>query len=230
MPGEARDIDVGADGSVYAVGKDGTVYKWTESSYSWSNVGGTGERIAVTASGTPWIVTDNGAIYRRRGSNWQKLPGEAEDIAAAAAGDVWIVGKGGGAVYKWSEDNYTWNRFDGEGARIAAGGSDVWLITKDNTIFRRQGNNWQNMPGEAGDIAVGPDGAVWATARGNGAIYQWNDSAYSWQQVQGEGGSIAAGPNGAVWTISGDRKIYRRGGSGGGNSGGSGMGGMGGGK
>ncbi len=54
-----RDIDVGADGSVYLLqgpgGSNGTIYRHNGGS-SWTNIGGYGVRVAVSPTGTPAVI------------------------------------------------------------------------------------------------------------------------------------------------------------------------------
>ncbi|MBT3530454.1 MAG: hypothetical protein HOF74_01335 [Gammaproteobacteria bacterium] len=66
-PGEARDIGIGADGSVWIVGtrSDGGghgIYRWTGD--SWNLVQGSARHISVDPDGNPWTVGSDGHIYR----------------------------------------------------------------------------------------------------------------------------------------------------------------------
>jgi len=63
LSGEAQDIGIGADGSVWYTGKgNGTVYQWTGS--GWVQKSGAGRNIAVSPAGDPWVVNADGEIYR----------------------------------------------------------------------------------------------------------------------------------------------------------------------
>lgn len=65
MSGRARDIGIGADGSVYIIGtnrrEDGDVYRLCGS--DWIRTGGEGVSIAVDGNGKPWVVRKNGEIW-----------------------------------------------------------------------------------------------------------------------------------------------------------------------
>ncbi len=67
-PGRARDIGIGADGSVWIIGTDqptpgnGGVYHWVGN--TWRRVEGQGSAIAVAPDGKPWVVHANGEIWR----------------------------------------------------------------------------------------------------------------------------------------------------------------------
>jgi hypothetical protein len=214
MPGTARDIGAGANGSVWIVGSDRGVYQWNDNAYSWQQVNGSNaRRITVAPDGTPWITNTDSRVFRRRGGNWQELPGEARDIAAGADSSVWAVGENR-SLYKWNEDAYTWNQFSGSNGEMMAvtGGGTAWLVNADGNIYQRRGNNWQQMPGTAIDIAAGQDD-VWIVGD-NEAIYKWNESAFSWQQVSGSNARrIAVASDGRPWIINDDNRIFRRAGN-----------------
>ena len=70
-PGAARDIGVGADGSVWVVGTGAVpggfgIWRWGGS--DWSQVEGGGVRIAVGPDGNSWVVNSEGSIWLRRAS------------------------------------------------------------------------------------------------------------------------------------------------------------------
>src|SRR5262249_26286183 len=96
LPGLARDIGAGADGSVWVigtnpVGNDGVGdFRWTGS--DWEAIDGGGVRIDVDEGGNPWVVNSGGQIFRRINDRWQLLPGLARDIGAGADGSVWVIG------------------------------------------------------------------------------------------------------------------------------------------
>jgi len=55
------------------------------------------------------------------------------------------------------------DRINGYATRIAVSpGNQLWVVTRDHTIYRRQGDHWQRMPGLASDIDIGKDGSIWA--------------------------------------------------------------------
>ena len=116
VPGFARDIGAGADGSIWAITK--IAYQGGYEIAWWNEPAGGGcavidggaVQLSVDPQGNPWIVNDVGIIYRRSGSwkqlsgNWQPLSGTARDIGVGADGSVWIVGTapvaGGFKIYR----------------------------------------------------------------------------------------------------------------------------------
>ncbi len=71
LPGRARDIGIGADGSVWAIGMDDRagghgIYRFNGS--DWDKVPGSGTQISVGPDGEPWVVNRSGDLYRSFGT------------------------------------------------------------------------------------------------------------------------------------------------------------------
>jgi hypothetical protein len=71
LPGSAKDIGVGADGTVWIIGTDpsGTAddfgaHKWTGK--EWRGVEGGGVQISADKTGKPWMVNAMGNIFSGR--------------------------------------------------------------------------------------------------------------------------------------------------------------------
>lgn len=148
LPGLAKDIGVGADGSVWIIGsgdagKDASVYKWNESDWEWVKMSGEGARIAVDPEGKPWLVNNNGNIYRKKGTTWQQLPGLGTDISIGADGSIWIIGEDAEEVekpiYKWDEKNWKWSQVNGTAVRITVDTKGIPYVVnaKNMILFRR---------------------------------------------------------------------------------------------
>jgi hypothetical protein len=123
--GCGKDIAVGSDNSVWLVGCSTApggfnIFKWSGSSWGSPATGGIGAvRISFgkyfnnATTLVPWIVQDDGDIYRRNsnsassGSWGSPLPGRATDISANQVGFTWMLGfnavSGGYRVYAWNE-------------------------------------------------------------------------------------------------------------------------------
>ena len=71
MPGIAKDIGIGADGSVWAIGSDFGIYKYTGGP-QWAKITGEAVRIAVDCNGDPWVVNNTNALfhYHTKTSAW----------------------------------------------------------------------------------------------------------------------------------------------------------------
>lgn len=65
-------------------------------------------------------------------------------------------------------------------------------------IFRRDGNQWTNVPGMGVQIAVDPNGLPWVVNRKN-QIYRFDGSKFI--HVPGAARNIAIGADGSVWIV-----------------------------
>jgi hypothetical protein len=101
VDGCATDIGVGNNNSVWivgcTVGRNGYhIRKWTGT--GWQTLGDAGMEIAVSPSGIPWVVAEDGAIFKRNGNTWQHVDGCAKDIGVGNNNSIWVLGckPGGG--------------------------------------------------------------------------------------------------------------------------------------
>jgi hypothetical protein len=102
VPGKlASDIAIGADGSVWIVGKDGVAPNFNVHKLvggAWVAGGSKGVHIAVSPLGIPWVVNSAGAVRRLTTSDpatgtWQALAATntVKDLAINAKGQPWAI-------------------------------------------------------------------------------------------------------------------------------------------
>lgn len=137
----AKDISVGADGSVWIIGDEPVaggfaIYRLASDKSGWTKIDGGGVRIAVTPYGNPWVVNDAGDIYARINGKWTKKPGSAKDIAIGPSGAVWVVGTnaapGGFGVHYLRELDDTWIAGPaGGGVSVAVGPEGYPCVVSD---------------------------------------------------------------------------------------------------
>lgn len=140
LPGLARDIGIGANGSVWAIGVTPvaggyTIHRWNGS--NWDLVPGGAVRIDVDPRGNPWVVNDRGEIFRRNpNGSWQQIPGSATAVTIANDGTVWLLSteqaEGGYAILRRSGNG--WRRVDG-GAVALSAGAVPWLVNAEGRIY-----------------------------------------------------------------------------------------------
>ena len=146
IPGLAKQVAVGADGSVWALGNDwdGTgygVFKWTGGTLGMPWVRqpyAAATRIDVGPDGNPWAVANDGTIWHFEGGRFVPKPGAAVDIACGADGSVFALGTGfvgdGNEIFKWNGAG--WDRLPGGATRISADGrGNAMAIANDQRIF-----------------------------------------------------------------------------------------------
>jgi len=217
LDGEATDIGVGADASVWVVGTNESTHGndiYRRSGSSWRKIGGYATRLAVGPNGNAWMVQKAGHIYAYESGRWTKKPGRARDIGVGADGSVWVIGtteaNGGYGIYR--RDGSTWTRVSGAAERIAVGpDGNAWVVNAQGKVWQWTGSGWTQRRSEgAADIGVGADGSVWITTT-DGAIYRRVGAV--WVKQSGGAQHIAVGSGGEAWVVNRANKIYRSGSS-----------------
>lgn len=211
LDGEASDIGVGADGSVWVIGTDERgggfgIYHWNGA--GWSRVEGGAVRIDVDPSGMPWIVNDSHDIYRRVDNRWLRVAGEARDIGIGADGSVWVTS--GGGTFRWN--GVDWDPFRGSGTRIDVDPSgNPWVVNSSDKIYQLIAGHWTRRTGAGRDIGIGADGSVWLVGTsdddGDHGVYRWTGEF--WNRVIGSLRHISVDPDGYPWAASSSGNIYR---------------------
>lgn len=205
----AQDIAVGKNGSVWATGTNGAIYRW--SGTAWQTMSGAAVRIAVDPDGAAWVVNAGNQIfkYNLTSNLWELKPGNAKDIAVGANGTVWIIGAntvaGGYDIYKWNGTN--WSLVSGGAARIAVDPTgNAWVVNSSNNVFRFNGSAFEIKPGAVKDIGVGANGAIWCTGTDD-RIYQWDGS--NWKLQTGGAAQISVAPDGNAWAVNSGGQVWR---------------------
>ena len=181
LPGSARDVSAGADGSIFVIGVDRQnaagfgVHRWNGSAFEASP--GAGMRIAVDPQGNPWVVNRQNEIWMWNGGGFTRMPGSANDIGIGADGTVYAIGNGerssaGWPIYRWTGRD--WARINGYGTNVAVDHEGrPWVCNEQNAIYRWNGSSFEREPGTAVDIGVGADGSVWAAGTDGKAHHYW---------------------------------------------------------
>ena len=137
--GAARDVAVGANGTVWMIGNNPEaggygIYRSTDKGANWTKVPGSALRISVDPQGNAWVVNNTNNIFRYDGTNWVLLSGAATDVGIGSDGAAWVIGTDGG-IYRW--ENNTWAKKPGGAAQIAAGpNGSVWVVNQGNQIYQ----------------------------------------------------------------------------------------------
>ena len=108
-----------------------------------------------------------------------------------------------------------WEQIDKDGGAIRIDvdpSGNPWVVDNNDNIFRRSGDEWEQIDGEATDIGVGADGSVWVIGgsktkiNGGYGIYRLMD----WEQIEKDGGAvqISVDNRGAPWVLNSEEYIY----------------------
>ena len=203
VAGRATDIGVGANGTVWIIGKQNVsgsydIERWMGTQFV--KVPGGAVRVDVGPWGTPWVVNASGDIFYRKNKVWNQIPGKAKDIGVGANGTVWVLGNkavfGGFEIFRWTGSTFV--KIPGAAVRIDVDpNGNPWVVNAFGVIYRWKNNTWQALPGRASDISVGSNGAVWiigtSKIAGGHDIYRWNEKRQNWDRIPGGATAISVG-------------------------------------
>jgi peptidoglycan hydrolase-like protein with peptidoglycan-binding domain len=168
-PGCAKDIGIGANGSVWSISCTFTgdggylVQHWNGANWVLDSTGSAGYNIAVDAAGKPWINGWLGIPFRKTSASptsgtWEVVPAwnpiAVTDVGIGPAGDgpwstPWVIGTtsgpGGFSIH-------------------------VWVEQPENDGGAPQASEWYQVTGFASRISVGPNGP-WIV-NGAGSIFR----------------------------------------------------------
>lgn len=190
FPSLARDIGIGADGSVWIVGKSSVL----------SNADPGMQASSHASLGTPPPGPDlnpnDGGIYRWNTNDWQQVSGGANRITVCGI-FPWTVSSSGAITQRWGSDLRE-RQLPGSATEISCVGSatrSCWIVgadqlpgSHDHDIFSWNGTGWDSAAsathhqmlsgtGRAVVISVGPAGNAWVVDSANRIfeLPQWQD-------------------------------------------------------
>ncbi|MEQ9681345.1 MAG: tectonin domain-containing protein [Rhodospirillales bacterium] len=212
IDGAARDIAIGSDGTVYAIGvtKKGSgyeIFKCAKTADKWTRVDGTATRVAV-AGAVPWAVNGKGHIFAQSGSRWQRIAGPAAQDIGASDKAVWIVGVDG-KIYVRAGNN--WQGVAGTARRIDIDQDGrPWVVNDQGNIYVHDNNrNWQKLPGTATDVAVDVPGMARIVGT-DGKSYVFNAMKRNWDAISQDTDYDAIGAGGGhVLRLTKKNEIYQ---------------------
>ncbi len=183
VPGLAREISIGADGSIWTLGYGPVINNappvtsrlLSGAIMSSAMTGATRSSLRIPCGRVGVDPSDTG-IYRWTGATWQQLSGSAAHLAVDPSGLPWVVNSCG-AISRWTGS--AWVALPGAAKDIAIGGPHCAcidypaVINTDSSLTRWDWltNSWQAIPGLAVDIAEGPSFNPWVITS-SGAIFQ----------------------------------------------------------
>lgn len=204
-------LDTPVSGSnLYALSpsKD-SIWKWSGSGSSWTQIGGASSRLMSGGFGTFSVQPGTGDIYRYEGSpySWTRVGGPASSFAVNAVG---LYRRDSAGVSKWSGSGTTWTQVGGPAAALYAGGNDLFATDPIlGNIYRYSGTPMQWSQ-------IGDSGTTWAV-NANGiyglndfGVFQWTGTGTYWVWIGGPAGALFAGGNSLYATVPffGDLNLY----------------------
>ncbi len=148
-------------------------YRFFERLTNLKVVGPTGEvnlgdfhDLAFDSQGTLYgVVRQNGlAVYDAAKEHWALIDGnKAPIVGDVNRGLVTFVRRADGKRERTELDPARLPAITGYAEQLAIGPDDrVWVTTHDFTVYRRDGESWERIPGLAKSIEIGADGSVYA--------------------------------------------------------------------
>jgi len=230
LPGYARDIAVGREGTAWKVALDSSIAHWDGNRWMAVSTGLAASRITVLADGTPCVVTAENRIAWIEGVREEPQavakPVPVEDMPRdptayfvhrleVIAYDIGAQARGGLAI---AGPYHTINGVDGNGiatplvpvhvSSVALSYDGAWVFVTEEGELRRLGSpDWKSrvLAARAGDVAAGPGTKVWYTAA-DGTLCSWDqDAVASYPGVRAQ--RIAVGPDGRVWFTTPEGRI-----------------------
>jgi len=153
VAGGSRDLSVASDGSLYTIssGSDADGAIWHFAGGSWSQLPGSGSRIAASwdpntyanpgGSITPggfYVINSQGSIYHLGASGYVQFPGAASSVAPITGG-LFALGypadPNGNVLYYYDLSNPNWSAKGGSGASISSDGKTLYIVGASGNIY-----------------------------------------------------------------------------------------------
>ena len=219
VQGNAADLAITPDGTVYVIDVDGK--PWVQRlgrGANWSPLQGNFRAIRAGLDGSVWAIAKDDVAFRLSGNSWREMPfGRLRDLAAmpslAADGPVVVLNaegalevrlpasNAGAPLYKVDDEAFKAAAFE----RLAVDEHGLpWVWRANGTMWRFDGTRWSDIPQFAAtgltSVAAGLDGTLMAVERG-GRAYRWNPAAKEWmpEPLAAPVQLVAVGPNGKPW-------------------------------
>jgi hypothetical protein len=218
LPGTARDIAIGADGSVYIIAYDGGLARWSNGRNAFISFEGQFSRIAVASDGKPWGVTVKGEVFRNDGTLWHLVRNiSAQDIAIAGDGTV-MVADTQNSIQRYDPNTGLFSRLPSEGDAPPPMGTHLaldpkgapWTLDTQGYVSRCDRSPCERLSVRARDIDIGPEGSV-IILDTNRVVRRWSESAKEFQRIDSitdTVNSLAVGPRGKPWLLSAGSKVW----------------------
>jgi hypothetical protein len=219
VSGQARDISIGTDGSIFAIGFDGGVLRWSNAQNRFLSFPGVLLRVAVAADGKPWGVTTDGHVFRHDGVDWRLVLDiqNVIDIGIGADGTVLVID--GSQLYRYNAEIARFRPlFSPKGnqapsaTRLAVDRSgNAWLVTRNNQLYRCDRDPCELVPVPARDVGIAPDNTV-IVVDVDRLLRRLAPGASQFElipapNVQGAD-AVAVGPRGQPWVVTASNQVY----------------------
>lgn len=208
--GTAARIEIGKDGSVFALITGGTLKRWSNERNRFEDFPGQLVRLSVDNSGNPWGITGLGRVFRHNGQTWKQIFGTtASDIAIGGDGTV-VTADAESALARYNPTSGRFDRIGGRGLQVAiAPDGTPWTIRSDNVVQRCDVDPCKTVGQLARNISIGPDGSVFLVST-NDQLLRKRPGSDNFVRVLVPGhvpDDVAVGPQGFPWVVTNAGKV-----------------------
>lgn len=207
--GTATRLAIGQDGSVFAIGLDGKLARWSNAQNRFLAFPGDLARIGVDPGGLPWGVNQAGRIFRHIGTDWRQVRGTASDIGVGASGTV-LITSSAGVISRFDAATEGFLRISGEAFFVAvAPDGTPWGLLLDGTVVRCAAQPCERVGRNAKSLAIGPDGSVFIVNFSN-RLHRFVPASGAFEFIPVPNHtpvSVAVGPFGRPWVITTTGKV-----------------------
>jgi tectonin-like protein len=209
----AEDIDVGANGAVWVVGKNGKAYQLKtpirNGNDTWSDRGGRNlVHIAVDKEGNAWAIDKQYNIFQYINNSFRRhQQSQGKDISIGADGSIWKLGMDD-APWVW-EDN-KWRKYGGGFTSISVDPQGYpWAINyyDSKAVFAdSRARSYSNAPKIAASVLPEKQaGPVNKTIK----FLDASSNDLPWFNITGRAIEVSVGANGATWVLGERGNAYR---------------------
>lgn len=180
----------------------------------WTPVGGLLRHISVSQDNNVWGVAGSETIWRWNGQGWDNMPGRLANIAVGAKGHVWGVASND-FIYRYNENLNTWDQMPGYARQVSVSSDGaVWVVTRQNTLFKWLGTDWQYIMDNTLQVAVGSVNNVWRIdGQNNLSRYNPASQPVPWDPAPGQLKQLSVAADGEMWGIDMSGQLVRRNGT-----------------
>jgi hypothetical protein len=223
VSGCARSIGAG-EGATWVTGcgawtpgaPDMGIFKYNFDN-TWTQAPGGAVKVAVSPTGTPWLVNNGGTAFEQSGSGWTVVNSGlcftdigvgASDAAFAIGCSPWIPGSPDKVIYR--RVGSTWTAMPGGAVKVAVSPTTgtPWVLNAEGTVFEWTGSSWTvvnsgmcmtSLAVGAGDKAIATGCAPWTSGSPDKIIYELNGG--TWTPLSGGAIAVALSPSGIPWAL-----------------------------
>jgi hypothetical protein len=192
IPGWTETISVGDDNTLWSASGQRLIWfaeRVSSSDPGWRSIPGRALQIdgksrnlaihvGVENKGTGF------SLFEWRNGGWENNPG-AGTWASIGSDGVIYTSTNNGDLYMDEKTGRGWQLVGRNVAQVAVGNkNNVWIVDRQQRIFRKFGGGWTPVPGQLTRVAVSGDGSKVVGVNRVDDIFAWNGR--TWEQIPGK--------------------------------------------